>query len=75
MKTSQKNKNMKRFIKSKTDNQDLYFHTFLDCLLYFGMVKSSDDGQYQRYYAAFRRSDFNKQFDFATVERVYFTFV
>ena len=66
---------MKRFIKSTKDNQEMYFHTFLDCLLHFGMVKDSDDGQYQRYYAAFRRSKFKKEFDFATVERVFFTFV
>tara|TARA_R110000823_G_scaffold284233_1_gene402315 strand:- start:168 stop:368 length:201 start_codon:yes stop_codon:yes gene_type:complete len=66
---------MKRFIKSTKDNQDLYFCTFLDCLLYFGAVKNSKDGQYQRYYAAFRRLGFKKDFDFAKVERVYFTFV
>lgn len=66
---------MKRLIKATKDNQELYFHTFLDCLIYFEAVESSDDGQYQRYYSAFRRSKFKKQFDFATVERVYFTFV
>lgn len=66
---------MKRFIKSTKDNQELYFHTFLDCLIYFEAVESYDDSKYQTYYSAFRRSDFNKQFDFATVERVYFTFV
>ena len=66
---------MKRFIKSTKDNQELYFHTFLDCLIYFGVVKNSNDSKYQTYYSAFRRSKFKKEFDFATVERVYFVFV
>ena len=66
---------MKRFIKSTKDNQELYFKTFLDCLIHFGAVKSRKDSKYNTYYSAFYRSDFNKQFDFATVERVYFTSV
>lgn len=47
---------MTRFIKSIKDNQELYFHTFLDCLIYFEAVESSDDSKYQTYYSAFRRS-------------------
>jgi hypothetical protein len=65
---------MKRFVKSTKDNQDLYFHTFLDCLIYFGVVESRKDSKYDTYYSAFRRSDFKHKFNFANVERIYFTF-
>lgn len=61
-------------IKATKDNQEFYFKNFLDCLRYFlangNKRATKKDVNYSKYQAAFIRSKYKHQFEFALVEKI-----